>query len=98
VPDALGRSVSFEEGAEPKFEPLRSKAAVTALRLDNLSQHLAPVYEAIRLVRRSLPDSTALIGFAGAAPWHTLYIIIEVLKLRVLLVIGWLALWWPRSA
>ena len=68
VPDALGRSVSFEEGAGPKLEPLRSEVAVTALHLDDLSQHLAPVYEAIRLVRKSLPDGTALIGFAGA-PW-----------------------------
>lgn len=33
-----------------------------------------------------------------SAPWHTLYIAIEVLKLLALLVIGWLALWRPRSA
>ena len=33
-----------------------------------------------------------------SAPWHTLYITIEVLKLLALLVIGWLALWRPRSA
>lgn len=33
-----------------------------------------------------------------SAPWHTLYITIEVLKLLALLVIGWLALWRPRPA
>lgn len=33
-----------------------------------------------------------------SAPWHTLYIIVEVLKLLILLIIGWLALWRPRSA
>ena len=32
------------------------------------------------------------------APWHALYIGAEVVKLLVLLVIGWLALWRPRSA
>ena len=32
------------------------------------------------------------------APWHTLYIGVEVLKLLALLVVGWLALWRPRSA
>lgn len=32
------------------------------------------------------------------APWHTLYIAIEVLKLLALLIVGWLALWRPRSA
>jgi Domain of unknown function (DUF4149) len=31
------------------------------------------------------------------APWHALYIGAEVVKLLVLLVIGWLALWRPRS-
>lgn len=31
------------------------------------------------------------------APWHALYIGAEVLKLVALLVIGWLALWRPRS-
>jgi hypothetical protein len=33
-----------------------------------------------------------------SAPWHTLYIAIEVLKLLALLLVGWLALWRPRSA
>jgi hypothetical protein len=31
------------------------------------------------------------------APWHALYIGAEVVKLLLLLVIGWLALWRPRS-
>ena len=30
-----------------------------------------------------------------SAPWHALYITIEVLKLLALLVVGWLALWRP---
>jgi hypothetical protein len=32
-----------------------------------------------------------------SAPWHTVYIAIEVLKLLALLAVGWLALWRPRS-
>ena len=32
------------------------------------------------------------------APWHALYVGAEVVKLLALLVIGWLALWRPRSA
>jgi Domain of unknown function (DUF4149) len=31
------------------------------------------------------------------APWHALYVGAEVLKLLMLLVIGWLGLWRPRS-
>jgi hypothetical protein len=32
-----------------------------------------------------------------SAPWHTLYIGVEVLKLLSLLVVGWLALWRRQS-
>lgn len=32
-----------------------------------------------------------------SAPWHALYIAIEVLKLLALLAVGWLALWRARS-
>ena len=33
-----------------------------------------------------------------SAPWHMLYVALEVFKLLALLVTGWLALWRPRSA
>jgi hypothetical protein len=43
-----------------------------------------------------LLDARALVIIQGgtppAAPWHTLYVVAEVLKLLVLLVTGWLAL------
>jgi uroporphyrinogen decarboxylase len=68
VPDALGCAVSFEQGAGPRLEPVRDKAAIARLRPDGLTARLAPVYAALRQVRASLPPSTALIGFAGA-PW-----------------------------
>jgi uroporphyrinogen decarboxylase len=68
VPDALGCAVSFEQGAGPRLEPVRDKAALARLRPDGLPARLAPVYAALRQVRASLPPSTALIGFAGA-PW-----------------------------
>ena len=34
----------------------------------DIHDHLAPVYETLRILTRELPDETALIGFAGA-PW-----------------------------
>ena len=68
VPDALGCRVWFEDGAGPKLEPVRDGAAIERLRPMLDSEHLAPVYAAIRQVRQSLPSGTALIGFAGA-PW-----------------------------
>ncbi|MGH6900358.1 MAG: uroporphyrinogen decarboxylase [Geminicoccaceae bacterium] len=76
IPDALGCPVAFEQGAGPKLEPVRAAAAVDRLRPDGLAERLAPVYEAIRQVRRSLPAVTALIGFAGA-PWTLAAYMIE---------------------
>ena len=48
-----------------------------------------------------LLDARALSIIEGetppAAPWHALYIMLEVLKLLALLVAGWLALWRLRA-
>src|SRR5215813_1559203 len=68
VPLALGRKVEFLSGEGPKLEPLVDAAGLTALR-DSLDERIvAPVYETVRLVKGSLSNSTALIGFCGA-PW-----------------------------
>jgi uroporphyrinogen decarboxylase len=68
VPYALGQDVRFEEGRGPRLTPLESPADLDRLTAEDLETRLAPVYETLRLVRRALPDETALIGFAGA-PW-----------------------------
>ncbi len=68
VADALGCPVDFIEGAGPKLRPVRTEAAVAGLSRTQLRAHLAPVYQALRELRRLLPQETALIGFAGA-PW-----------------------------
>lgn len=64
IPHALGQDVSFEEGKGPQLGPL----TLSQLSSDRLLDKLAPVYEAIRLIRSDLSPSRALIGFAGA-PW-----------------------------
>jgi uroporphyrinogen decarboxylase len=76
VPDALGCRVRFEEGAGPKLAPVRDGVAIAGLRAGIERERLAPVYEAIRQVRRTLPSGTALIGFAGA-PWTLAAYMIE---------------------
>jgi uroporphyrinogen decarboxylase len=68
IPDGLGCRVWFEDGAGPKLEPVRDARAIERLCASVDPARLAPVYDAIRLVRESLPSGTALIGFAGA-PW-----------------------------
>ena len=62
---ALGHAVVFDEG--PKLEPLQSADKLDR-SVENWSQKLSPVYEALRLVRTVLTPNTALLGFAGA-PW-----------------------------
>ncbi|MGI9421264.1 MAG: uroporphyrinogen decarboxylase [Geminicoccaceae bacterium] len=76
VPDALGSSVDFVEGEGPKLSPIRDGAAVARLSKSRLHEHLAPVYETLRRLRKALPEDTALIGFAGA-PWTVASYMVE---------------------
>ncbi|MEZ5873000.1 MAG: uroporphyrinogen decarboxylase [Nitratireductor sp.] len=67
VPDALGRSVRFEEGRGPILEPI-SLDEIEALEAGNWRDHLAPVMDAVSMIREQLPRETTLLGFCGA-PW-----------------------------
>jgi len=60
--------VRFAEGEGPRLEPVRTARDVERLGPERLHEHLAPVYETVRRLRRELPPSVTLIGFAGA-PW-----------------------------
>lgn len=68
VPDGLGQKVSFVEGEGPVLEPVTRIEELAKLDLARLVPHLAPVYETLRRLRKSLAPEKALIGFAGA-PW-----------------------------
>ena len=67
VPDALGRKVAFQEGEGPVLEPL-DLARVGELDPTRIHERLAPVYEAVELIRAGLPSETTFLGFCGA-PW-----------------------------
>jgi len=68
IPYALGRSVRFEVGEGPRLEPLDDPAKVGTLAARADFGKLAPVCEALKIVRGALDPKTALIGFCGA-PW-----------------------------
>jgi len=68
VPHALGRAVTFEAGEGPRLEPLDDAAKLNALGNAADETVFAPVYEAVRRVKRALPPGVALLGFCGA-PW-----------------------------
>jgi uroporphyrinogen decarboxylase len=68
VPHALGQLVRFTEGEGPRLDALTDPSALNRLRPAIDHAMLAPVYEAIALVKRDLPPAVALLGFCGA-PW-----------------------------
>ena len=69
IPQALGVDLWFETGEGPKMSVTTDEAGLAALKpADAVHDHLAPVYETVRILSQELPDETTLIGFAGA-PW-----------------------------
>jgi uroporphyrinogen decarboxylase len=76
VPNALGRKVSFRENGGPQLEPLQSADDLARLSLAGFKDRLAPVFEILMRLRRDLPATTALIGFAGA-PWTVASYMVE---------------------
>ncbi len=76
IPDALGQKVEFREGEGPILKPLRSIADIENLKAGGMIEHLAPVFETIRILSGEIPDETTLIGFAGA-PWTVAVYMVE---------------------
>jgi uroporphyrinogen decarboxylase len=68
VPHALGRSVTFEVGEGPRLQPLDDAGKLSTLGSQADERVFAPVYEAVRRVKATLPPGVALLGFCGA-PW-----------------------------
>lgn len=66
VPHAFGQKVWFAEGEGPQLEEIRSRDDLGRLHRTIDLDHLAPVMETVRQVRRALPAETALLGFCGA--------------------------------
>jgi uroporphyrinogen decarboxylase len=66
IPFALGQKVEFRDG--PILTPIRSRSDIDRLDCGAMRERLAPVYETLHQLHRSLSLETTLIGFAGA-PW-----------------------------
>ncbi|MDP6708907.1 MAG: uroporphyrinogen decarboxylase [Alphaproteobacteria bacterium] len=76
VPEAMGQELAFREGEGPVLTPIRDVSALQALEPEGLHERLAPIYETVARLARSLPDDVALIGFAGA-PWTVATYMVE---------------------
>jgi uroporphyrinogen decarboxylase len=63
---AMGLDVELVEGVGPVVrEPVRSLAAVEKLRVPDPEETMAPILEAIGIVRRELRPDQAVVGFFG---------------------------------
>jgi len=69
VPDAMGMELDMVESRGPVFRtPIRTKAAVDALKVPDPERGLRYVMDALSVTKRSLAGRVPLIGFAGS-PW-----------------------------
>ncbi|MGB8622333.1 MAG: uroporphyrinogen decarboxylase [Paracoccaceae bacterium] len=69
LPQALGADLWFVAGEGPRLSTITGPEGVAALKpAEDVHEHLAPIYETVRIVRRELAGAVPLIGFAGA-PW-----------------------------
>jgi uroporphyrinogen decarboxylase len=69
IPDAMGLGLYFAEGEGPCFQhPVRDLDAIKKLQVPETTESLAYVMNAVRLIRKEMPQELPLIGFAGS-PW-----------------------------
>jgi uroporphyrinogen decarboxylase len=77
VPQAMGMSLSVEDGVGPRFhDPLRTDADFERLRPVVPQESLNYVLSALKLARSELGGRVPLIGFAGA-PWTLMSYMVE---------------------
>lgn len=74
IADALGFDVEFIKGFGPKIHPINNYLALKSG--EEALEKLAPIFEAVKSVRKKLQKEKALIGFAGG-PWTVASYIIE---------------------
>ena len=68
IPDALGVKVNFVKGQGPKLSKTLTDNDLLKLNLNNVENHLNPVFETIDRLKSNLDEKTTLIGFSGS-PW-----------------------------
>ncbi len=76
IPDALGVKVEFVKNKGPKLQKISNQEDLNQLKINNIKNHLNPVFEAIELTKSKLDKSKSLIGFSGS-PWTLACYMIE---------------------
>ncbi|MGC8886843.1 MAG: uroporphyrinogen decarboxylase [Verrucomicrobiia bacterium] len=69
IPEAMGQPYHFTDGNGVKMDfAISTYEDILKLNTSEVEQRLNYVFEALRIVRKTLGNKTALIGFAGS-PW-----------------------------
>ena len=68
--------MEFQEGEGPVITPIRTGADIARLTPEAVTDGVAPVFETLRILAKELPETVALIGFAGA-PWTVATYMVE---------------------
>jgi uroporphyrinogen decarboxylase len=69
VPEAMGMELHFYERKGPQFtRPLRHQKDIEKLKALEVEEDLSFVFDSMKIIQKSLPESIPLIGFCGA-PW-----------------------------
>lgn len=76
VPHALGIGLDFVKGEGPKLAAQDTPEKIASLKMTNVTEFLAPVYDAVDRIRTALPPEKTLIGFCGA-PWTVATYVVE---------------------
>jgi len=77
IPEAMGLPYSFREGGGIAMDYfIRNRDDLARLDSTDVTERLGYVFDAIRLVRQQLGNTTALLGFAGS-PWTLATYMIE---------------------
>ena len=77
VPQAMGLEVQLKENVGPLLpDPIKTIADLARIRVPDVDETLAYVFDAIKMIKQELNGRVPLIGFAGA-PWTLLCYMVQ---------------------
>ena len=77
VPDAMGCELAFKAGEGPVFNrPVTCVEDIAQLPTEGVTERLAYVFDAVRMIKTAVADRVPLIGFAGS-PWTVATYMVE---------------------